>query len=171
VTISMYKASVPVFIQHLTGLAGVLEKTKAHIEARKLDERFFLTMRLQADMFPLIRQVRAACDHAVNCSSRLAGVDVPEFDNKDASIDDLKARIEKTIAFLRTIKPEAVDGSEDREIVIKLPNAERTFTGLSLLLGFSLPNFFFHDATAYNILRHCGVALGKRDFMGAPAKA
>jgi hypothetical protein len=167
----MYKASAPIFLQFLTALSGVLDKAQAHIEAKKLDPNFFLAMRIYPDMFPLARQVRAVCDHAVNACGRLAGAELPTFANDEASIADLKARIEKAIAFIRTLKPEQIDGTEDKEIVVQFPSGERRFTGQTLLLNFSLPNFYFHDTTAYNILRHCGVEIGKRDFMGTPVQA
>ncbi|MDB5569251.1 MAG: hypothetical protein JWN93_434 [Hyphomicrobiales bacterium] len=169
-TISMYKASAPIFIQYLTGLSNVLDKAQAHIEAKKLDATFFMNMRIYPDMFPFVRQVRAVCDHAVSACGRLAGVELPAFENNEASIADLKQRIDRTIAFVRSIKPEEIDGTEDKEITIKFPSGERQFTGQTLLLNFSLPNFYFHDTTAYNILRHCGVEIGKRDFMSTPVQ-
>ena len=120
-------------------------------------------------MFPLVRQVRAATDHAISASGRLAGVDMPTFSNNEATIPELKERIAKTIEFLKGLKPAQVDGTEDKEIKITFPSgAVREFTGQSLLLNNSLPNFYFHCTTAYDILRHCGIELGKRDFMGTP---
>jgi hypothetical protein len=122
-------------------------------------------------MYPLLRQVRAATDHAVSAGGRLAGADLPSFANTETTIPELKERITKTIAFLKTLKPSDIDGTEDREIKITFPSgATREFTGQSLLLGNSLPNFYFHCTTAYDILRHCGLELGKRDFMGTPAQ-
>ena len=169
-TVSMYKCSVPIFLQYLTALSGVLDKAQAHVDARKLDESYFLSLRIYPDMFPFVRQVRAVCDHAVNACARLAGAELPTFENDETSIADLKARIEKAIAFVRGFKPEQIDGTEDKEIVVKFSSGERTFTGQTLLLNFSLPNFYFHDTTAYNLLRHCGVEIGKRDFMGTPVQ-
>lgn len=168
-TISMYKTSVPVFVQFLTSLAAVLDKASAYVEAKKVEQSVLLNMRLAPDMFPLVRQVRAATDHAINACARLAGVDMPSFSSNEASIPELKDRIAKTIEFLKGLKPAQIDGTEDKQIKITFPSgATREFTGQSLLLTNSLPNFFFHCTTAYDILRHCGVELGKRDFMGTP---
>jgi hypothetical protein len=120
-------------------------------------------------MFPLVRQVRAATDHAINACARLAGADMPSFSNTETTIPELKDRIAKTIDFLKGFKPAQIDGSEDKAIKITFPSgATREFTGQSLLLTNSLPNFYFHCTTAYDILRHCGIELGKRDFMGTP---
>jgi hypothetical protein len=168
-TVSMYKISVPIFVQFLTSLSAVLDKAAAHAEAKKIDPSVLLNTRLAPDMFPLVRQVRAATDHAINGGGRLAGVDMPTLANTEATIPELKDRIAKTIEFLKTLKPTQIDGTEDREIKITFPSgAVREFTGQSLLLGNSLPNFYFHCTTAYDILRHCGIELGKRDFMGTP---
>jgi hypothetical protein len=168
-TISMYKASVPIFVQFLTSLSAVLDKAAAHAEAKKIDPSVLLNMRLAPDMFPLVRQVRAATDHAANACGRLAGVELPTFSNSEATIPELKDRIAKTIDFLKALAPEQIDGREDAQIKITFPSgATRDFTGQSLLLNNSLPNFYFHCTTAYDILRHCGVELGKRDFMGTP---
>jgi hypothetical protein len=168
-TISMYKASVPIFVQFLTSLSSVLDKAAAHAEAKKIDASVLLNTRLAPDMFPLVRQVRAATDHAINACGRLAGAELPTFANTEATIPELKDRIAKTIDFLRSLEPKQIDGREDVEIKITFPSgATREFTGQSLLLNNSLPNFYFHCTTAYDILRHCGVELGKRDFMGTP---
>lgn len=169
-TISMYQASVPIFVQFLTSLSAVLDKAAAHAEAKKIDPAVLLNTRLYPDMFPLVRQVRAATDHAASAGGRLAGVDVPKFANDEASIPELKARIAQTIDFLKTLTPQ-IDGSEAKEIKITFPSgATREFTGQTFLLNQTLPNFYFHSTTAYDILRQCGVELGKRDFMGAPVK-
>ncbi len=169
--ISMYQCSVPVFVQFLTSLSAVLDKTAAYAEAKKVEPSVLLNTRLAPDMFPLVRQVRAATDHAVSACGRLAGVDMPSFANTEASIPELKERIAKTVDFLKGLKPAQIDGSEGKEIKITFPSgAVREFTGQSLLLNNSLPNFYFHCTTAYDILRHCGIELGKRDFMGAPVK-
>jgi hypothetical protein len=170
-TISMYQASVPVFVQFLTSLSAVLDKAAAHAEAKKIDPSVLLNTRLYPDMFPLVRQVRAATDHAVNAGGRLAGSELPAFTNTEASISELKERIAKAIDFLRSLKPGEIDGSEEKEIKITFPSgATREFTGQSFLINQTLPNFYFHCTTAYDILRHCGVELGKRDFMGTPVK-
>ncbi len=167
--VSMYSVSVPVFIQHLNGLAGVLDKAAAHAAARKINEEDLLQMRLAPDMFPLVRQVRAATDHAMNGSARPSGKEPLKFANDETTIAQLKERIAKAIEFLKGVKQSELDGTEGREISITFPNGNvRQFTGQSLLLGNSLPNFFFHTTTAYDILRQCGVELGKRDFMGPP---
>jgi hypothetical protein len=169
-TISLYKISVPIFVQFLTALSAVLDKAAAFAEARKVDPSVLLNTRLSPDMFPLVRQVRAATDHAINGAGRIAGADLPTFSNNEATIAELKDRT-KTIDFLKTLKPAQVDGQEDKQIKITFPSgATREFTGQSLLLGNSLPNFYFHCTTAYDILRQCGVELGKRDFMGTPVQ-
>jgi hypothetical protein len=168
-TISMYKASVPVFVQFLTSLSAVLDKAAAFAEAKKVDPSVLLNTRLAPDMFPLVRQVRAATDHAVNGAGRLAGAALPSFSNNEATIPELKERVAKTIDFLKSLKPGQIDGTEGKEIKFTTPaGAVREFTGQSLLLNNSLPHFYFHCTTAYDILRHCGVELGKRDFMGTP---
>lgn len=168
-SISMYKASAPIFVQFLTSLSTVLDKAAAHAEAKKVDPAVLLNARLYPDMFPLVRQVRAVTDHALNACSKLADATPPSFGNTEATIPELKDRIEKTIAFIRGLKPAQIDGSEDKQVTFVFPNGnKREFTGQSLLLNFCLPNFYFHATTAYDILRHCGVELGKRDFMGTP---
>jgi hypothetical protein len=150
-------------------LSTILDKIAAHAEAKKIDPSVLLNTRLFPDMFPLVRQVRAATDHAVSACSRLAGVDAPQFGNNEATIAELKERIAKTIAFIRTLTPAQIDGTEDTAITFTFPSgATREFTGQSLLLNFCLPNFYFHATTAYDIARQCGVELGKRDFMGTP---
>ena len=170
-TISLYKSSVPVFIQFLTALSAVLDKAAAFAEAKKVDPGVLLNTRLSPDMFPLVRQVRAATDHAINACGRLAGADLPSFPNTEATIPELKDRIAKTIEFLKGLTPAQIDGTEDKQIKIVFPSgATREFTGQSLLLNNSLPNFYFHCTTAYDILRVCGVELGKRDFMGTPVQ-
>jgi hypothetical protein len=168
-TVSMYKISVPIFVQFLVALDGVLEKAAAHCEAKKIEPAALLNARLFPDMFPLVRQVRAATDHAVNASARLAGAEPLTFANTEASFAELRDRLRKAIDFAKGFRPEQIDGSEDKPIKITFPSgATRDFTGQSLLLNNSLPNFYFHCTTAYDILRHCGVELGKRDFMGTP---
>jgi uncharacterized protein len=168
-SISMYKASAPIFVQFLTSLSSVLDKAAAHAEAKKTDPSALLDAQLFPDMFPLARQVRAATDHATSACGRLAGVDPPKFENKEATIPALKERIAKTIDFIRRLTPAQIDGTEDKPITFTFPSgATREFTGQSLLLNFCLPNFYFHATTAYDILRHNGVELAKRDFMGTP---
>lgn len=168
-TISMYQASAPIFVQFLTSLSNVLDKAAAHAEAKKIDPSVLVNARLFPDMFALVRQVRAATDHAASACGKLAGVDPPQFSNSETTIPELKDRIARTIEFIRGLKPSQIDGSEDKTITFTFPSgATREFTGQSLLLNFSLPNFYFHVTTAYNILRHNGVEIGKRDFMGTP---
>ena len=167
-SITMFKASAPIFVQYLTALSAVLDKAAMHAETKKIDPAFLLNMRLNPDMFPLVRQVRTATDHALMACGRLAGVEPPPFANTEASFPELKDRIAKAVDFIKGLKPAQIDGTEDKEIAIKFPSGERKFTGQNLLLNFCLPNFYFHDTTAYNILRHCGIEVGKRDFMGTP---
>jgi hypothetical protein len=167
-TISLYKSSVPIFVQFLTSLSGVLDKAAAFAEAKNVDPSVLLNTRLAPDMFPLVRQVRAATDHAMNACGRLAGVELPKFENDETTIPQLKERIGKAIDFIKGLKPAQIDGTEDKEIKIVFPSGTREFTGQSLLLGNSLPNFYFHCTTAYDILRHGGVERGKRDFVGTP---
>jgi uncharacterized protein len=168
-TISMYKASAPIFVQFLTSLSAVLDKAAAHAEAKKIDPAVLLNARLYPDMFALARQVREATNHAASGCGRVAGAELPTFTNAEASIPELKERIAKTIDFIKGLKPAQIDGTEDKEIAIKFPSGvERKFTGQVLLLNFNLPNFYFHYTTAYDILRSCGVELAKRDFMGTP---
>jgi uncharacterized protein len=168
-TVSMYTVSVPVFIQHLSGLNNVLDKAAAWASARKVNEADLLNMRLSPDMFTLVRQVRAATDHACNAAGRLSGKELLKFANDETTIAQLKERITKTIDYLKGMKAAEIDGTEGKDISITFPSgATRQFTGQSLLLGNALPNFYFHCTTAYDILRQCGVELGKRDFMGPP---
>jgi hypothetical protein len=168
--VSMYTVSIPVFIQHLNGLSTILDKAAAWAAARKVNEADLLNMRLSPDMFNLARQVRAATDHAANAAGRLAGKELLKFANDEATIAQLKDRIAKTIDYLRSVKQSEIDGTENKDISITFPSGQtRQFTGQSLLIGYSLPNFWFHTTTAYDIIRQCGVEIGKRDFMGAPA--
>ena len=165
-SITMYRASVPVFIRALTNLKTVLQKGEAHAEAKKVKPEVLLNDRLCVDMFPLTRQVQIASDMAKGGGARLAGVDVPKYDDNEASFADLYARIDKTIEFLKGIKAEQVDGSEGRDITLPSPRGPMEFKGLDYLLGFVSPNVYFHCTTAYAILRHNGVELGKMDFIG-----
>src|ERR1700746_2165799 len=169
VPVSMYTVSIPVFIQHLNGLSTVLDKADTWAAARKVNETDLLNMRLSPDMFNLARQVRAATDHAVNAAGRLSGKELLKFANDEATIPQRKDRIAKAIDSHKSIKPTEIDGTETKDISITFPSGQtRQFTGQSLLLGNSLPNFFFHTTTAYDIVRQCGVEIGKRDFMGTP---
>ena len=165
--ISMYKASAPIFVQFLTGLSGVLDKAAA---AKNVDQAALLNKSLAPDMFPLVRQVRASTDHALTACSKLAGVDAPTLGSDETTIPQLKERINKAITFIKGLKPAQIDGTEDKEIVLKFGANERKFTGQGLLLNFCLPNFYFHTTTAYDIVRSAGVEIGKRDFMSQPVQ-
>jgi hypothetical protein len=167
--VSMYTVSIPVFMQHLNGLSAVLDKAAAWAAVRKVSEADLLNMKLSPDMFNLTRQVRAATDHAANAAGRLSGKELLKFANDETTIAQLKDRIGKTIDYLKGVKAGEVDGTEGKEIKITFPSGQtREFTGQGLLLGNALPNFYFHCTTAYDIIRQCGVEVGKRDFMGSP---
>ncbi len=170
-TISMYKISVPIFVQFMAALAGCLDKAAAHAEAKKIDPAFLLNMRLYPDMYPFVRQVQQVTSHAVRACSELGGVAPIDLPNTETTFAELKARVQRTVDYVKGFKPAQIDGTEDKDITIKLGSGERKFTGQTLLLNFILPNFYFHATTAYDILRHCGVELGKRDFMGTPVSA
>jgi hypothetical protein len=164
--LSMYDASLPVFVQILDALGGVLTKAEGHATARKIEEAVLLSSRLAPDMFPLSRQIHIACDFAKGASARLARVEVPTWADDEATFAQFKARVSRTIEYVQGFKPAQIDGSEDREITLKVGGNTRTFRGKPYLLQFVMPNFFFHTTAAYAILRHNGVELGKRDFMG-----
>lgn len=164
--LSMYQASVPVFVKTLGNLAAILDKAAGFAAAKKVDQSVLLGYRLAPDMLNLARQVQIATDHAKGAPARLAGMEPPSFEDTEAGFAELKARIDKAIAFLGTLKPAQVDGSEEREITLKIGANTRTYKGQPYLLHHALPNFFFHVTTAYDILRHCGVELGKRDYIG-----
>ena len=164
----MYQASAPRFVNTLGNLAAILDKAQAHCDARKIDPLVLTGYRLFPDMFPLSRQVQIACDTAKGAVARLAGAEIPKHEDSERTFAELKARIAKTIDFVQSVKRERVDGAEDKEIVLQMRSGERRFTGLQYLLGHALPNFYFHVTTAYNILRHNGVELGKGDFIGTP---
>lgn len=165
-TLSMYQASVPVFVRQLTALSKILDKAIEQSAAGTLDADALLSARLAPDMFALPRQIQIATDGAKG-AARLAGLEIPAFADEEVSFDDLKQRIAKTVAFLQTITPEQVDGSETRVINLKAGPRELTFSGQDFLLGFVLPNFFFHVTVAYSLLRHGGVTIGKLDYLGA----
>lgn len=164
----MYEASAPRLVSMLRSLDAILEKAHAHALAKKIDPAILLSTRLFPDMFSLLRQVQITTDHAKGAVARLAGVDVPKYDDNEQSFDDLRTRIAKTIAYVNSFTPEQINGSEDREISLKIGGHELNFRGMDYLIGFALPNFYFHLVTAYNILRHNGVEIGKRDYMGNP---
>lgn len=166
-TLSMYQASIPVFQQLLGGLSAVLAKAESHASAKKIDPHALLQARLYPDMFPLLRQVQVACDFAKSVSARLAGVEVPSFEDQEASFADLQSRIAKTLAFINSLTTAQMAGSETRQIVTQAGTPkEKIFTGESYLLNYGLPHFFFHTSTAYAVLRHNGVEVGKKDYIG-----
>ena len=169
-TISMYQASVPVFVRMLRNLSAILDKGQAHAEARKIAPGVLPGLRLIADMFPLSKQVQIATDHAKGCVARLAGVEVPKYEDNEQTIEELKARVARTIAFVESFTPDQIDGTEEREIAFTLGSYDLAFKGMDYLVGFALPNFYFHMVTAYNILRENGVEIGKRDFLAKEAK-
>jgi hypothetical protein len=167
-TISMYAASVPVFKQMLNSLKDILSKAEAHATEKKIEPNALLQARLFPDMLPLTRQVQIATDFAKGVSARLAGVDVPAYEDTEQSFADLQARIAKTLAFIDALTPPQIAGSEQREVVLRAGTPkEQKFVGQSYLLHYGLPQFFFHVTTAYSILRHNGIEIGKRDFMGS----
>jgi hypothetical protein len=166
-TISMYSASVPIFQQLLNSLDAILTKAEAYTITRKVDPDTFLQASLFPDMFPFIRQVQIATDFAKGVTARLAEIEVPSYEDNESSFQELKARIAKTLAFISSIKPNQIEGSEEREIITRPGTPkEKKFTGQSYLLHYGLPQFFFHVTTAYDILRSKGIDIGKRDYMG-----
>jgi len=165
--ISMYTASVPVFRQVLGSLAAILEKAENHADARKIDPDALLQARLFPDMFPLVRQVQLATDFAKGAAARLAGIEVPRFEDNERDFAGLQARLEKTLAFLDSVAREAIDGGAAREVTVGTGASQRQFQGLPYLLHYALPQFYFHATTAYAILRHNGLDIGKRDFIGS----
>lgn len=165
-SISMYLATVPPILRSLSNLREILGKAAAHAEARKIDPSVLVNARLYPDMFPLSRQVQIASDMAKGAASRLAGLEPPKYEDNEATFAELVARLDKTIALLESIKPEQIDGAEERDIVIPMRDRTLTFKGLPYLLDYVQPNVYFHVATAYAILRHNGVEIGKKDFLG-----
>lgn len=165
-TISMYQASVPVFIRMLNNLVAILEKAAAHAEAKKIAPAVLLNSRLYPDMFPLSRQVQIASDTAKGGAARLAGMEPPKYEDNETTFPELIERLRKTIAYLNTLKPEQIDGSEKRAVTLKVRDESLTFEGLTFLLNRALPNLYFHVSTAYAILRHSGVEIGKKDYLG-----
>jgi len=166
-TMSMYGASVPLFQRALKGLSHVLEKGAAFAEAKKIDPAVLLQSRLAPDMFPLIAQVQLASDQSKGGIARLAGIENPKFADDETTFPQAQERIAKTLAFIGGVAPAQIDGSEEREIVLKMRAGELKLTGERFLIGFAIPNLLFHCTTAYVILRHNGVDLGKRDFLSA----
>ncbi len=166
--LSMHQASAVRFANTLGNLSAILDKAHAHAEAKKLDPAVLGGLRLIADMFPLSRQVQIACDTAKGAVARLAGVEIPKHDDTEQTIAELKARIAKTLDFIGSVPAAKLDGSEAREVVMKMRGQDVKFSGMQYLFGHALPNFYFHVTTAYNILRANGVEIGKRDYIGNP---
>ena len=169
-SISMYSVSVPGMSHSLKNLAAILKKAAAHAKAKNIDPAVLVRSRLYPDMLPLVQQVQIAADTAKGAAARLAGREPPKFEDTESTFPELIERVNKTLAYLRTVKRTEIEGSEDRDIILKFPSITLEFKGLDYLTGFAIPNFYFHVATAYDILRHNGVEIGKRDFLGSPPK-
>ncbi len=167
-TISMYQASVPPLIRSLNNLVAILEKAAAHAEAQKIDPAVLINSRLYPDMLPLSKQIQIAADVAKKGVARLAGLEAPVFEDNETTFSELISRLQKTTAYLETFTPEQIDGSEEKSISLPVRQETMIFQGLPFLLYFVLPNVYFHVTTAYGILRHSGVELGKMDYLGNP---
>lgn len=165
---TLYQASVPQFLRALGQLSTILDKAVAHAEAKKIDPVVFVNARLSPDMYSLAGQIQSASDAAKFGGARLAGIEAPSFPDTEASFPELQERIAKTVAFLKSIDPAAIEGQEGRDIVLKRPSGDIHLTGAAYLQGLALPNFYFHVVTAYGILRHNGLAIGKSDYLGKP---
>jgi hypothetical protein len=165
-SVSLYDVSIPIFTLSLNNLAAILDKASSHAEAKKVDSRVLPAARLIIDMLPLSAQIQIACDTAKGAAARLAGIEIPKHEDTETTLDELKARIAKTLDFVKSIKPEQLQGAETREIILQSRQNTLKFTGLNYLTNFVLPNFFFHVTVAYALLRKNGVELGKRDFLG-----
>jgi hypothetical protein len=167
-TISMYQASAPRLINSMRNLSAILDKTQAYIDAKKIDPAALLQFRLFPDMLNLTRQIQIASDTAKGVIARLAGVDIPAYEDNETSVAELQARIAKTIAFIEGFTPAQLDGTEDKAIVTRRGDKETHYTGMQFLLGHAIPNVYFHVSIAFAILRHNGVEIGKRDYLGKP---
>jgi hypothetical protein len=165
-SVSLYDVSIPVFALSLNNLAAILDKAASHAETKKVDPKALPAARLIIDMLPLSAQIQIACDTAKGAAARLAGIEIPKHEDTEATLDELKARIAKTLQFIKSIKPDQLQGAETREIILQVPQNTLKFTGVNYLTNFVLPNFFFHVTMAYALLRKNGVELGKRDFLG-----
>ncbi|TRX76804.1 DUF1993 domain-containing protein [Pseudomonas mangiferae] len=165
-SLSMYPASIPVFVRMLRNLSALLAKAEAHAQARKIDPAVFLQARLAPDMYPLVRQVQVATDLAKGCAARLTGSEAPRYADTETTFAELQARLQRVTDYLEGIEPSQVDGTEEREIVLEFPGVRLEYKGQGYLLNFAMPNFYFHVTTAYAILRHLGVEIGKVDFVG-----
>ena len=165
-TISMDQTLVPTAIHNLQNLSAILKKAEAHAEAKKIDQSVFINARLFPDMLPFLRQVQIACDTAKAGVARLAEIELPKFEDVEKTFSELQTRIEKTIEFLKTVQPNQIDGKEELKISYHQHGRDRNYIGLPYLLNYTLPNIFFHITTAYAILRHNGVEIGKKDYLG-----
>jgi hypothetical protein len=165
-SVSLYDLSIPVFTLSLSNLSAILDKAASYSEAKKIDPKVMAQSRLIADMLPLSAQIQIACDTAKGAAARLAGVEAPKHEDNETTLAELKARVGKTLDFIKGIKPEQLQGAESREIVLQFPNATLKFNGKNYLANFVIPNLFFHVTMAYALLRKNGVDLGKRDFLG-----
>jgi len=167
-TISMYQASVPRLANSLNNLIHILDKAQAHVEAKKIDPAALIDFRLYPDMLSFRRQVQIASDTAKGVVARLAGVESPVYEDNERTFEELKARLAKTVAYVQSFTPAQIDGTEDKDIVTKRGDKETHYKGMQFLLGHAMPNVYFHVTTAFAILRHNGVEIGKRDFLGNP---
>ncbi|MGR8998200.1 MAG: DUF1993 domain-containing protein [Gammaproteobacteria bacterium] len=165
-SMSMYQASIPVFIHMLGNLSKILDKAAAYAEEKKIDPVILINARLAPDMYALSRQIQIATDMAKGCAARLAGIEIPSYADNESTFPELQARIAKTVAFLQSVSAEQINGSEERTVSLKLHGKEIGFLGQPYLLHYVLPNFYFHITTAYAILRHNGLEIGKMDFVG-----
>ncbi len=165
-SLSMHEASVETFKRMLRALASLLEKAEAHVTSRKIDPEALLGARLFPDMFSFTRQVQLTCDFAKLCCARLSGIEAPKHEDKEASFQELKARIAAVLTFIDGLKAKDIDGTENKDITLKIGGKDTQMKGRDYLLFFALPNFYFHATTAYDLLRHNGVEVGKRDFLG-----
>jgi uncharacterized protein len=167
-SMSMYQVAIPVFVRALQNLHHVLKLGEAHAKSKNVEDSVMLHSRLIPDMLPLVKQIQIATDMAKNGTARLAGVDPLKFEDNETSFDELYNRIERATDYIKSFKPEQIDGSETRAITLKTRNGEQHFEGQAYLLHYVIPNLFFHCTTAYNILRVAGANLGKQDFLGKP---
>jgi uncharacterized protein len=166
-SITMHSASVPVFVRMFGSLLQWLDKAEAHAAAKKFDPQVYLSARLAPDMLPFTKQIQIACDAAKFGVARLAGMDAPKFDDTEASLAELRVRVQKTLEFVRSVPANQIDGTETKDVVIPRRDGTMTLKGEPYLKHFVLPNFYFHVTTTYALLRHCGVDLGKSDYLGS----
>ena len=167
-SLSMFESSIPVLIRNLNNLSAFLEKGANHASEKEIDGAVLVNSRLFPDMFPLARQIQIASDVSKGAAARLSGIEAPNFEDNEASFEELQTRISNTIKFLESVPADKIDGTEEKEITVPAGANEFKFSGRDFLQMFVLPNVFFHTTTAYNILRHNGVEIGKMDFLGAP---